>query len=288
MTVSDKKPAWLKVKARHSPAYEEVDAMLSRLALHTVCQEANCPNRFECYGGKTATFMILGSVCTRNCTFCNVEKGRTEELDGEEPGHIAQAVAELGLRYVVVTSVTRDDLSDGGAKHFADVIRRIRERRPETAVEVLIPDFRGDEAALRTVLNAGPNVLNHNVETVPRLYPDVRPMAIYERSVELLARSKSIAPHVRAKSGLMVGLGETRDEVFNVMRDLRSAGCDFLTIGQYLAPTKNHHPVMEYVNPETFDYYREQAGALGFSAVFAGPLVRSSYHAAEMGGSVQI
>ncbi|TFG65006.1 MAG: lipoyl synthase [Spirochaetales bacterium] len=277
-----RKPPWLTVRARHSQDYEAVEAMLGRLKLHTVCHEANCPNRHECYGSRTATFMILGRVCTRNCTFCDVEKGNTSPPDPLEPGHVAEAVEELGLEYVVVTSVTRDDLPDGGAGQFAEVIRAIKARNASVSVEVLIPDFRGDEEALRRVLAAEPDVLNHNVETVPRLYPEVRPMASFRRSLGLLASVKTFAPGMRTKSGLMVGLGETRDEVFFVMEELRRADCDYLTIGQYLAPTKNHHPVVEYVTPETFDYYRDQGGALGFRAVSSGPFVRSSYHAAEM------
>lgn len=319
-----RKPEWLKVPLRSGTELTTVQSVLSRHALHTVCKEANCPNRMECYSRKTATFLILGPLCTRNCTFCNVTAGTPAPPDPEEPERVLQAVRELGLRYVVITSVTRDDLSDGGASHFARTVRLIKEQLPGTRVEVLIPDFKGDPNALQVVLDAGPDVLNHNVETVPRLYPEVRPQADYTRSLELLRRAKEYAVQLargeqnpanrmahglsdvvtesqtsgdpstrrgplgeeplRTKSGIMVGLGETESEVVAVLRDLRAVGCDYLTIGQYLAPSRNHHPVVEYVTPQQFAWYRDIALELGFWGVASGPFVRSSYHAAEMAG----
>jgi lipoic acid synthetase len=274
------KPEWLRVRARSTREFDEVEDMLRRLSLHTVCSEANCPNRMECFSRRTATFMILGSVCTRNCTFCNVQKGASPEtVDPAEPLHVAQAAAELGLRHVVVTSVTRDDLPDGGAGHFADVVRAIRAHNPQTAVEVLIPDFKGDISALQKVVEAAPEIINHNVETVPRLYPEVRPMAAYGRSIELLRNVKRMEAGIYTKSGIMLGLGESRDEVLEVFHDLRDADCDFLTVGQYLAPSAQHHPVVDYIHPDTFKEYEETALSLGFKYVASGPLVRSSYQA---------
>lgn len=275
------KPDWL-VK-RVPPGFERrrVEELLEGLSLHTVCEQAACPNIGECFCNQTATFMILGERCTRNCTFCQVSKGEPQAVDPAEPEHVAEAVAQLGLKHVVVTSVTRDDLPDGGALHFARVIRAVRARCPRTTIEVLIPDFRGSFDALQTVIAAGPTVINHNVETVERLYPQVRPMADYARSLELLKRVKPMSPGIKTKSGLMVGFGEIYDEVLQVMRDLRSADCDFLTVGQYLAPTQNHHPVVEYVLPDTFASYQKDALAMGFRYAASGPYVRSSYHAAE-------
>lgn len=254
-----------------------VRGLLRRLSLSTICDEAACPNRAECFGRGTATFMILGRVCTRNCTFCNVTPGRPTPVDPGEPAQIRQAVQELNLRHVVITSVTRDDLEDGGAGHYARVIRELRSL--DVIVEVLIPDFQGSAEALAQVAEAGPHVLNHNLETVPRLYPTVRPQAIYERSLELLARTRQFAPTIISKSGLMLGLGETRDELTQVLRDLRTAGCEMLTIGQYLAPSRRHHPVVEHVHPSVFDALRLEGEQLGFSHIASGPLVRSSYHA---------
>ncbi|HOV39237.1 MAG TPA: lipoyl synthase [Spirochaetales bacterium] len=279
-----RKPDWLKVSVRGGAELSAVRSVLDRYGLNTVCKEANCPNRMECFSQKTATFLILGSVCTRNCTFCNVTPGCPEAVDPDEPNHILKAVQELGLRYVVITSVTRDDLPDGGAGHFARVIRLLKETLPQVQVEVLIPDFQGDPDALRTVLEAGLDVLNHNIETVPRLYSSVRPQAVYERSLQLLKRAKEYQgnPPFRTKSGLMLGLGEEEEEVLTVLRDLRKVRCDSLTLGQYLAPSKNHHPVIEYISPERFAYYRDRARELGFSGVASGPFVRSSYHAAEL------
>ena len=278
-----KKPEWLHVNAGNARNNAEVTTLLKELDLHTVCEEASCPNCGECFGRRTATFMILGRNCTRNCTFCCVSKGEPDIPDPEEPRNIAEAVKKLKLKYVVVTSVTRDDLPDGGASHFADVIGAIRsaggENRP--LVEVLIPDFKGDAIALRTVIDAMPDVINHNVETVPRLYPEVRPQAIYSRSLELLARVRESAPAIRTKSGIMVGLGETEEEVLGVLDDLRRHHCDFLTIGQYLAPSRFHHPVVEYITPAVFDKYRQAALDRGFVYVASGPLVRSSYMAED-------
>jgi lipoic acid synthetase len=275
------KPDWLKVRVHSGQPKNEVVELLNRLSLHTVCEEANCPNLSECFGRKTATFIILGKVCTRNCTFCNVSKGRVEPVDPAEPLHLAQAVKELELKHVVVTSVTRDDLNDGGAGHFAQVIAAVRELSPEVVVEVLIPDFQGDAAALEQVVAAAPAIINHNVETVPRLYPEVRPLADYRRSLTLIRRVKDFERGIYTKSGIMVGLGETPAEVVRVLEELRENGCDFLTVGQYLAPSKKHHPVVEYVHPDQFKQYRKMALELGFAYVASGPLVRSSYMAEE-------
>lgn len=271
------KPDWLRIRVRSGGTLSEVEAMLQRLGLNTVCEEASCPNRMECFSLRTATFLILGSACTRNCTFCNVKKASPQPVDAHEPRHVAEAVRELGLRHVVVTSVTRDDLPDGGAGHFAETILEIRRTAGTATIEVLVPDFCGSEAALRTVLEARPDVLNHNIETVPRLYPEVRPLASYERSLELLRRAKAMDGKFLTKSGLMLGLGETRPEVERAMGDLRAADCDLLTIGQYLAPSKAHHPVMDYVPPDVFEEYRALGDKMGFMHVASAPLVRSSY-----------
>lgn len=278
-----KKPDWLHVRGNTGEENRKVVELLRGLSLHTVCEEANCPNCGECFHKRTATFMILGNNCTRNCTFCTVTKGRPVPVDPEEPKHVAAAVKELGLKHVVITSVTRDDLTDGGAYHFAEVIRAIKDAFSENppVIEVLIPDFKGDEAALSTVIAARPHIINHNVETAPRLYPAVRPMAVYERSLELLARVKKEAPEIYTKSGVMVGLGEAHEEVIAVMKDLRKIGCDILTIGQYLAPSKLHHPVVAYVAPEEFAAYKREAEDLGFLYAASAPLVRSSYMAGE-------
>jgi lipoic acid synthetase len=274
------KPEWLRIKVQSGGGLAHVRGMLERLSLHTVCEEAGCPNRMECFGRRPATFMILGDRCTRNCTFCAVGKGDPLPVDAEEPRHVASGVKELGLKHAVVTSVTRDDLPDGGASHFAATIREIRLASPGTTIEVLIPDFKGSLPALMRVLEASPDVLNHNIETVPRLYPEVRPMAEYARSLDLLRRAKQKGyAGLFTKSGMMLGLGETRDEVLRSMRDLRDAGCDFLTIGQYLAPSKAHHPVVEYIQPEVFEEYRLIGGEMGFKFVASAPMVRSSYMA---------
>ena len=273
------KPDWLRVRVPANGSFSEVEKLLSQLSLHTVCEEASCPNMCECFSRKTATFMILGRVCTRNCTFCTVTKGSTEPVDKEEPYNVAQAVKELGLKHVVITSVTRDDLGDGGAGQFAAVIEETRKASPEVAVEVLIPDFAGDLEALMKVMKAKPQIINHNVETVPRLYPEVRPMAIYERSLKLIERVKGYDSSLYTKSGIMVGLGETEEEVVEVFKDLRNSGCDLLTVGQYLAPSQKHHPLVEFVHPEVFERYKRIAQELGFKHVASAPLVRSSYMA---------
>jgi len=280
--VDRRKPEWL--KSRQIPTEEEqkVRLLMKNLHLNTVCREARCPNRTECFNRGTATFLIMGDTCTRRCRFCNVTKGTPRPLDPAEPGHVAEAVETLGLKYAVITSVTRDDLPDGGSGHFAEVIRAVRRIKNDVGIEVLIPDFRGDASALERVLEAGPDVLNHNVETVPRLYSQIRPGALYDRSLELLSRVKGIAPSVKTKSGLMVGLGETDKELYDVFADLREAGCDLLTVGQYLAPTADHYPVQEYVTPDRFEEYRQKALEMGFADAACGPLVRSSYKAGEM------
>jgi len=279
-----RKPEWLRIDLNKGRSLDYVKDILQRFSLNTVCEEANCPNRMECFSKKTATFMILGSQCTRDCTFCNVSHGAPQPVDPEEPENVAKAAVELGLKHVVITSVTRDDLPDGGAKHFSEVIRAIKALDDSIVVEVLIPDFGGSMVALETVVDAGPDILNHNIETVPRLYNEVRPSALYHRSLELLERVKSLDSGMYTKSGIMVGLGETEDEIIQVFKHLRSMGCDFLTVGQYLAPSAKHHPVVEYVTPETFAMYKEKALSLGFSFVASAPLVRSSYNAAEMLG----
>jgi len=280
--VDRRKPEWLKSKQIPTEEEQKVRHLMKNLHLNTVCREARCPNRVECFNRGTATFLIMGDTCTRRCRFCNVNKGKPQPLDKEEPRHVAEAVKALGLKYVVITSVTRDDLPDGGAAHFASVIRKVREIDPGVGIEVLIPDFQGDSDSLNTVLDARPDVLNHNVETVSRLYEAVRPGAVYERSLELLARAKTINPSIKTKSGLMVGLGETDEELYGVFADLRKAGCDLLTIGQYLAPTKEHYPVADYILPEKFEEYRAKALEMGFLDAASGPLVRSSYKAGEM------
>ncbi|MDF3000695.1 MAG: lipoyl synthase [Bacillota bacterium] len=279
--MNEKKPDWLKIRVSYSPKINEVSEMLKALNLHTVCQEANCPNAMECFGKRTATFMILGRECTRQCTFCNVSKGHPMTVDDGEPARVAQAAAELELKHVVVTSVTRDDLPDGGAGHFARVIEEVKKTSPATAIEVLIPDFEGDKEALAAVAAAKPQVINHNIETVKRLYPSVRPIADYDRSLELIKRVKELDPSIYSKSGLMVGLGETPDEVEELLKDLRKSDCDIVTIGQYLAPSELHHPVVEYVTPEQFEKYKKLAEGMGFRHVASSPLVRSSYHAGE-------
>ena len=275
------KPAWLKRRLPTGEAFNQVRELIDGGRLHTVCQEAKCPNIWECFSHRTATFLIMGGRCTRNCRFCNVENGRPEPLDPDEPARVAEAAARMNLRYVVVTSVTRDDLADGGAAHFAAVIAAIRGRIPEAEIEVLIPDFQGDPAALHTVLQARPDVLNHNVETVPRLYPLVRPQADYRRSLELLRRAGRAAAGPPTKSGLMLGLGETAEELRAALNDLREAGCRILTLGQYLQPSPRHLPVARYVTPEEFAQWRRFALSIGFAEAASGPFVRSSYHAKE-------
>lgn len=281
-----RKPDWLKISLQGAEKLTHIKKMLNRLSLNTVCEEANCPNIIECFGRRTATFMILGSICTRNCTFCNVTKGHGEPVNPDEPMHIAEAVRELGLKHAVITSVTRDDLPDGGAAHFAAVINKLREI--DVTVEVLIPDFKGSVEALALVMAAKPHILNHNLETVPRLYPAVRPKANYARSLEVLKNAKEMDNTVYTKSGIMVGLGEREEEVVALLKDLRAVDCDLLTIGQYLAPSPKHHPVIEYVHPDLFKKYEEIGYRLGFKYVASGPLVRSSYHAADVTQSIKL
>lgn len=273
------KPDWIRVKAPTSKAYEETRDLMRSQKLNTVCEEAACPNIGECWAKKHATVMILGSVCTRSCRFCNIATGRPDLLDPHEPQRVADALASLGLKHVVVTSVDRDDLDDGGAEHFAQTIRAIRKASPETTIEVLTPDFMRKDWAVEIVIEAGPDVYNHNVETVPRLYPHVRPGARYFHSLELLANVKRQAPHIFTKSGLMVGLGEEKSELYQVMDDFRAANVDFITIGQYLQPTPKHHPVMRFIPPDEFADYERMARGKGFLMVSASPLTRSSYHA---------
>ena len=272
-----RKPEWLKVRIL-SEDLNRMEAFLKNMALNTVCQSANCPNMGECFARRTATFMIMGNICTRNCRFCAVEKGHPQPLDEEEPRRVAEAARRLGLRHVVVTSVTRDDLPDGGASHFAKTIYELK-KLPGVTVEVLVPDFMGNEEAIRTVVEAKPDVINHNVETVPKLYSRVRPKADYIRSLNLLKKVKELDPLILTKSGIMVGLGETEEEVIEVMKDLRDIDCDMMTIGQYLRPSHKHIEVAEYVTPEQFKRYEEIGYKLGFKHVASGPLVRSSYHA---------
>jgi len=276
-----RKPDWLRVKAPGSPEYQATRRLMRELQLNTVCEEAACPNIGECWKEKHATVMILGRVCTRACTFCNVATGRPDRLDPDEPDHVGQAVAALGLSHVVVTSVDRDDLDDGGAQHFARTIAAIRAAAPTTTIEVLTPDFLRKESALETVVAARPDVFNHNLETVPRLYAEVRPGARYFHSVRLLDQAKWLEPAMFTKSGIMVGLGEDRTEVHQVMDDLRTAQVDFLTIGQYLQPTPKHHAIARFVTPEEFAGYKSHALGKGFLLVAASPLTRSSYHAGE-------
>ena len=274
-----KRPDWLKVRAPQSGMFDETKALMRDLDLVTVCEEAACPNIGECWSQKHATMMILGSVCTRACAFCNVAKGRPDLLDPHEPEHVGQAVAKLQLNHVVITSVDRDDLEDGGAEHFAQTITAIRSASPKTTIEILTPDFLRKEGALEVVVEARPDVFNHNLETVPRLYPSVRPGARYFHSLSILADVKKLDPTIFTKSGIMVGLGEADDEVLQVMDDLRSADVDFMTIGQYLQPTPKHAAVDRFVTPEQFTSYADQGKAKGFLMMASTPLTRSSYHA---------
>ena len=276
-----RKPEWIRVKAG-SPGtrFYEIKGILREHKLHTVCEEASCPNIGECFGKGTATFMIMGDKCTRRCPFCDVGHGRPDPLDADEPMNLARTIAALKLRYVVITSVDRDDLRDGGAGHFVECIRRVRELSPDTRIEILTPDFRGRmDRALEILRAAPPDVMNHNLETVPRLYRQARPGSDYQFSLSLLQRFKQEVPGVPTKSGLMVGLGETDEEILEVMRDMRAHGIDMLTIGQYLAPSGHHLPVRRYVHPDTFRMFEQQAAAMGFAHAAVGALVRSSYHA---------
>ena len=276
-----RKPEWIRVKlGADSTRFNQVKDILREHRLHTVCEEASCPNIGECFGKGTATFMIMGDKCTRRCPFCDVGHGRPDPLDADEPRHLAQTIAALQLRYVVITSVDRDDLRDGGAQHFIDCIRAVRELSPATRIEVLVPDFRGRlDRALDILVQAPPDVMNHNLETVPRLYRQARPGSDYAHSLLLLQRFRERVPGVPTKSGLMVGLGETDEEILEVMRDLRRHGVEMLTIGQYLAPSDHHLPVLRYVAPEAFAMFEREALAMGFASAASAPLVRSSYHA---------
>lgn len=275
------KPEWLKIKGSAARDRGMMSELLTDLSLNTVCHEAACPNIGECFARKTATFMILGTQCTRGCKFCNVLDGTPELLDPHEPENVAKAVERLGLKHVVVTSVTRDDLDDGGAHHFAKTIRAIRQLTPETKIEVLIPDFKMNTKALDHVMDAAPDIIAHNIETVRSLYSAARPEADYDQSLNVLTYIKAQNPKIFTKSGIMLGLGETQGQVEQVFTDLRAHGCDFLTVGQYLAPSKAHHPVIEYIHPAIFEAYESKAYELGFHHVASGPLVRSSYHADE-------
>jgi len=279
-----RRPDWLKARIPAGKAYLETKAILRTLDLHTVCESANCPNIGDCFSRHTATFLILGNICTRACPFCDIRSGKPLPVDPEEPMRVAQAARRLGLRYVVVTSVNRDELPDGGSFQFAAVIRAIRSEIPSARVEVLIPDFMGSREALSSVLEAVPDVLNHNMETVKRLYPRVRPAGRYTRSLELLRRVTELAPGIPAKSGIMLGVGETVEEVEELLRDLRAHGCAMVTLGQYLPPSGSHLPLERYAPPEEFAHYREYGLSLGFRQVASGPLVRSSYHAEEQAG----
>jgi lipoyl synthase len=276
------RPEWLRVKFFNGPNYQDLKRIMRTLGLNTVCESARCPNMGECWEHRTATFMILGNICTRACGFCAVPSGKPAgPPDDQEPDRVAEAVERMGLRYAVVTSVNRDDQPDGGAAIFARTISEIRQRVPACKVEVLIPDFRGDWKALETVIAARPDVLNHNTETVPRLYHEVRKGAVYGRSLELLRRAKLLAPEMPTKTGLMLGLGEEREEVLSAMQDLAAQGTDILTLGQYLQPTREHLPIVRYVHPDEFAEYKKQGEQMGFAHVESGPLVRSSYHAFE-------
>ena len=276
-----RKPAWIRAKAPGSPVYQETRNIVRTHNLVTVCEEAACPNIGECWSQRHATFMIMGEICTRACAFCNVATGRPDALDADEPSRIGDAVAKLGLRHVVITSVDRDDLDDGGAQHFADTIHAIRKTSPETSIEILTPDFLRKDGALEIVVEARPDVFNHNLETVPRLYLSIRPGARYFHSMQLLQRVKQLDPTIFTKSGIMVGLGEAREEVMQVMDDMRSADIDFITIGQYLQPTRKHAPIDRFVTPDEFEAYTVTARAKGFLMVSATPLTRSSHHADE-------
>ena len=283
-----RRPDWLKVRAPSGENYEELKTLMRGKSLHTVCEEARCPNMGECWAHRTATFMILGSVCSRSCGFCAVATGRPSTVDWEEPRRVAEATAQMGLRHVVVTSVNRDELHDGGASIFAATIRWIRRMNPETSIEVLTPDFKGSRDALRVVMDAKPSIFDHNVETISRLYRRVRPQAIYERSLEVLAWAKEMRPQTSTKSGFMLGLGEERDEVIALMRDLKAHNVDIITIGQYLRPSFDHLPIERYVPPEEFREYAQIGKAMGFRHVESGPLVRSSYHAWDQAKAAEV
>jgi lipoic acid synthetase len=275
------KPSWIKVRLPSNPVFFSTKALISDLRLHTVCESAQCPNRWECWSQGTATFMIAGDRCTRACGFCAVTTAKPFALEEDEPQRVAQAVTRMKLKHVVITAVARDDLDDGGANHFARVIRAIRDVDPTIIIEVLVPDFHADDSAIQAVLDAAPEIYNHNMETVERLTPLVRSRAKYRTSLQVLRRAKELSPKTVTKSGIMLGLGETEPEIFQTMDDLREVGCQVLTMGQYLRPTPNHLPVVEFITPEQFDVYGEIARKKGFEHVASGPLVRSSYHAAD-------
>lgn len=277
-----RKPSWIRVPIQHGSNTQAVNQLISDLKLNTVCLEANCPNKMECYNRKTATFMILGRNCTRNCTFCNVTQETPTPVDYDEPRRVAIAVSKLGLKHAVITSVTRDDLADQGASQFADVVNEIRTLCPDVTIELLIPDLQGNTSYLDMILTTKPHILNHNIETVPSLYHKIRPMANYQRSLDLLRYAKKEHPTIKTKSGMMLGLGETYSEVIQTMQDLHNSGCDILTLGQYLQPSKQHVDLVEYITPEAFDKYKKKALEIGFKSVASAPLVRSSYHADEL------
>ena len=280
--MTNRLPIWLRQKAPPPSLLAEMKTLFDRLSLHTVCESAECPNQGQCFSQGTATFLILGDTCTRNCSFCAIRKGSPLPPDPTEPKNVAQAVNIMRLKHAVITSVTRDDLTDGGAWHFARTVAAIRQRTPQTSIEVLISDFQGSSSALKLVIDSAPEVINHNVETVPRLYHGIRPGADYQQSLKLLERVKESGPGIATKSGLMLGLGERYDEVVSVMEDLRQVKCNFLTLGQYLQPSTNHYPVCRYVTPEEFEEYKSIAVGMGFTGVASAPLVRSSFNAAEM------
>jgi lipoic acid synthetase len=282
------KPSWLKRRLQTDRNYEKVGDLLEKSRLHTVCQEAKCPNLWECFSNRTATFLIMGPNCTRDCRFCAVAHGPIEPPDPDEPKRVAAAVQKLLLTYVVITSVTRDDLSDGGAGQFAQTITEIRNNDPNTHIEILVPDFRGSKDAARTIVDVRPDVFNHNVETVPRLYPSVRPAAIYRRSLDLLKRIKDYDSGIYTKSGLMLGLGEQQEEIYKTLQDLLDAGISLLTLGQYLQPTRNQLPVDRFVHPDEFDTLRDNALEMGFAEVASGPFVRSSYQAPKLYAAISI
>lgn len=283
-----RKPDWIRIRLPHGNRVEKLKKTLRENRLHTVCEEASCPNLSECFSSGTATFMIMGDICTRRCPFCDVAHGRPLPLDKSEPAHLASTIAEIGLSYVVVTSVDRDDLRDGGAGHFVDCIRSIRAQNPQTQIEILVPDFRGRmDIALRIMSECPPDVFNHNLETIPALYKKVRPGSDYQWSLDLIKNFKKLHPNVSTKSGLMLGIGESVEQVHDVLRDLHEHNCDMITLGQYLQPSMNHLPVERYVHPDEFEALREFGEQLGFKHVASGPLVRSSYHADEQAHAAQ-
>ncbi len=290
-STSRRKPEWLRMKRRGSDDFNEVHKLLRSASLNTVCESANCPNRAECFGSRTATFLLMGEICTRHCTFCNIPGGRVQALDADEPRRVAETVVTLGLKFAVVTSVNRDDLHDGGAAHFASTIRNIRRLNPECGIEVLIPDFMGNPLDLETVIDARPEVLNHNLETVPRLYKAMRPQANYQRSLQVLRRTRQWVDArqlgMKVKTGIMLGVGEKRDEVIELMRDAVDHGTQILTIGQYLQPSLKHHPVIRYVEPVEFEELGDIGREMGIGWVESGPLVRSSYHAREQSETLE-